>query len=57
MTRVWCKYCVYYPERNRHVGSGNCIDTVSTRSTDSRACQPRLTVAGKLRRMVGMRIG
>lgn len=56
-TRVWCRYCAEYPVRNRQPGSGMCIEPGAGRSVDTRECRPRLTLVGRLRKLLGMRIG
>jgi len=56
-TQVWCRYCTEYPARSRQPGSGMCMESTSGRSVDSRPCVPKLTVAGRLRKLFGMRIG
>ncbi len=56
-TRVWCKYCSEYPRRSRQAGSGMCVEATSGRSLDSRPCEPKLTIAGRLRKLFGRPIG
>jgi hypothetical protein len=56
-TRVWCRYCGEYPARNKQPGSGMCVAASSTRSSDSRPCEPKVTLAGRMRRLLGMKIG
>lgn len=55
--RVWCRYCQEYPSRSRQPGSGMCVQAASGRSMDSRPCSPRLTLAGRLRKVLGLPIG
>lgn len=54
---VWCKYCAHYPDRNRQPGTGRCVSPASTRSPDSRPCVPKLTLAGRIRKLFGQPIG
>ncbi|MGB4594080.1 MAG: hypothetical protein WBI63_09970 [Coriobacteriia bacterium] len=53
--RVWCKYCREYPARSRQ--GNRCIVVSSDRSIDSRPCEPRLTLAGRIRKLCGLKIG
>jgi hypothetical protein len=57
VSKVWCKYCVKYPERNRQPGTGMCVSPASNRSPDSRPCEPQLTLAGRIRKLLGRPIG
>ena len=54
---VWCRYCQEYPARSRQPGSGMCVQASSGRSMDSRPCRPRLTLAARLRKLLGRPIG
>lgn len=56
MSNVWCKYCKEYPVRRRQPGSNLCIEGQG-RSIDARPCQPRLTLAGHIRKSLHMPIG
>jgi hypothetical protein len=56
-TRVWCRYCREYPARSRQPGSGMCVEAISGRSVDSRPCRPRLTLTGRVRKLLGLPIG
>ena len=57
VARVWCRYCTEYPDRSKQPGSGMCVEATSGRSIDSRPCEPKLTPAGRFRKLFGMRIG
>jgi hypothetical protein len=54
---VWCRYCKEYPARSKQPGSGMCVQATSGRSMDSRQCRPRLTLAARVRKLMGLRIG
>ncbi|MHB9004142.1 MAG: hypothetical protein ACYC6C_08760 [Coriobacteriia bacterium] len=55
--KVWCKYCSYYPQRRKQPGSNRCIEDVTSRSPYSQACEPKLTLMGRIRRFLGLPIG
>jgi hypothetical protein len=55
--RVWCRYCKEYPARSKQPGSGMCVQATTGRSVDSRPCVPRLTLAARLRKLLGLAIG
>jgi len=55
--QVWCRYCKEYPARSKQPGSGMCVQAMSGRSMDSRPCRPRLTLAARMRKLLGLRIG
>ncbi len=56
MAVIWCKYCKEYPVRRRQPGSNLCIEGQG-RSIDARPCEPRLTAAGRVRKLLRLPIG